>query len=324
MTKPPPPIMGLSEDPPELLLDQAGGVLDGGDSGEATPFALGREPFQPVGRLAGLERMGERLARRLRQVIEPYARNRVAVTHEPIETDRFELFREALPAFTSLSLYRMAPLKGGMLLVIEPAFVSGLVDAFYGGAGGGAPSRATEFTPAEERLLGKLADGIVERLAEVWAEIVPLAPTFVSRETNASYASLVRGDETVVVQRFAVTPGQGRKSFVTIVYPLGSLRPVEAQLAAKVHDDAGPADAEWRARMAAALENVHLPVRSVLARPELSVSQLLKLKPGDVIPITLAPRVPLIVGSKRMGYGTIGEREGRAALMIDEIERGAK
>ncbi|MET0270202.1 MAG: FliM/FliN family flagellar motor switch protein [Sphingomonas sp.] len=287
----------------------------------AEPFSLGNEAFRPTARLAGLERMGERLAQRIRGVVEPFARSRTQVAAEPIETLRFEAWRASLPAFTSLSLYRLRPLKGGMLLAIEPDFVTWLVDAFYGGGGAPTKPRTREFTPSEERLLDRLADGIVEQLVEVWSEVASLTPALAARETNAAYASLVRADEAVVLQRFVVTPAQGRATTILIVYPLGALRPYEALLAAKVHDDSGSGDVEWRARLAEALETVRLPVRSVLARPELSLSQLMALKPGDVIPITLAPRVPLIVADRRIATGTIGEQEGRAALMIEHVER---
>ncbi|TVV73194.1 flagellar motor switch protein FliM [Sphingomonas solaris] len=287
----------------------------------ARPFALGNEAFRPSARLAGLERMGERLAQRIRTVVEPFARARTQVAAEPLETLRFEEWRAALPGFTSLSLYRLRPLKSGMLLAIDPDFVAWLVDAFYGGGGAPAKPKTREFTPTEERLLSRLADGIVEQLVEVWSEVVALTPALASRETNATYASLVRADEAVVLQRFTITPAQGRAAGVSILYPLGALRPYEALLAAKVHDEGGAGDAEWRMRLAEALETVRLPVRSVLARPELTLSQLVALKPGDVIPITLNPRVPLIVANRRIASGTIGEQDGRAALMIDHVER---
>jgi len=63
-------------------------------------------------------------------------------------------------------------------------------------------------------------------------------------------------------------------------------------------------------------------VRSVLARPELTMGQLMALKPGDVIPINLAAKVPLLVGSKRFAEGTIGEQEGRAALLVESVGAG--
>ncbi len=293
------------------------------DANDRTPrsFALGNEAFRPTARLAGLERMGERLAQRVRSVVEPFARTRTQVVADPLETLRFEEWRNALPEFTSLSLYRMKPLKSGVLLAIEPAFVTWLVDAFYGGGGTPAKARSPEFTPTEDRLLGRLADGVVEQLVEVWSEVAALTPALASRETNAAYASLVRADEAVVLQRLTITPAQGHATVIAILYPLGALRPYEALLAAKVHDEGGAGDSEWRARLAAALDGVRLPVRSVLARPELSLSQLVALKPGDVIPITLNPKVPLIVANRRIATGTIGEQEGRAALMIDHVER---
>jgi len=313
----------LGDDVLGALMAELTEVEKGGDdtAGKVMPFTFGQDSFASADRLSGLERMAERLARHLRGVLEPFARGKVQVTAERHHTERFDSWRAGLPSFTSLSLYRLRPLKGGLLVVVEPDFVTAMVDAFYGGSGLAA-KRGREFTPTEERLLGRLTDGVIEGVVSVWGDIAPLSPTFVSRETNAAYASLVRADEPVVVQRFVVTPGTGRSAIVSIIYPLAALRPYEGQLAAKVHADHGPADGEWRARMAQALTQVQLPVRSVLARPELTVAQLMALKVGDVIPITLAPRIPLIVANRRLAYGTIGEQEGRAALMIEQVEQG--
>lgn len=287
------------------------------------PFALGREDVHPAAGLSGLERIGERFAKRVRAVIEPLTQAKTQVTANPLESQRFESWQARLPDFLSLSFYRLRPLKGGMLLVIEPDFIARLVDIFYGGTGEVRPNRAKEFTPSEERLAARLADGIVERLVEAWAEVATLAPALAARETNAGYANLFRPDEMLVVQRFTITPVQGKPTAISIAYPLAALRAVDSQLTAKVHDDQGPADAAWRSRMAYALEQVHLPVRSVLARSELSLAQIMNLKPGDVIPVSLPPKVPLLVASKRVAMGTIGEKNGHAALMVEHIEKGA-
>ena len=287
---------------------------------DVQPFALGSEALRPGARLAGLDRVGERLARRLRDVFEPFARVKPKVEAEASLTSRFETWRDALPEFTSLSLYRLRPMKGGMLIAITPDYVGRLVDAFYGGTGGSnASARKREFTAAEERLLSRLTDAIAAAVVEVWADIVPLEPSLASRETNAGYASLVRGDESVVVQRFSIAGGGPGATSIDLVFPLGAMRAYEAQLAAKIHAEASPVDGEFRFRMARALQQVSLPVRSVVARPTLSVSELIALKVGDVIPITLAPRVPLIVGNRRLAEGTIGEQEGRAAFQVETI-----
>jgi flagellar motor switch protein FliM len=286
------------------------------------PFALGGETFQPVARLAGLERIAERLTQPIRAIVEPFARSRTDVAAQPVETLRFDAWQAAMPGFQSISLFRLRPMKAGLLVAVEPGFVSRLVDSFYGGTGKGGGKPAREFTATEDQMLGRITDELVQRLVGIWADVVTLSPSLAGRETKAAQLGLVRGDEPVVVQRFTVTPvGQGPGT-IALIWSLAAVRPFEAQLAAKVHDEPGPADADWRARMAHALENVRLPVRSVLARPELSVSQLMQLKVGDVIPITLAPKAPLIVASRKFAHGTIGERDGRAALMIEQVGGG--
>jgi flagellar motor switch protein FliM len=272
-----------------------------------------------MARLAGLERMAERIARGIRAIVEPLVRVRTDVVPQPLETMDFGKWKDTLPAFTSISLYRMRPMKSGILIAMEPEFLSRVVDTYYGGTGRGGRPHAKEFTPVEEQMLAKLTGGVVGHLVETWSEVVTLTPQLGAREVKAEYASLVRADEPVVVQAFLVNPSGHMPTVLSVIYSLTAIRPYEAHLSAKVHDDAGPADADWRARMALALENVRLPVRSVLARPELSVSQLMQLKVGDVIPITLAPKAPLIVANRRFAHGTIGEREGRAALMIETV-----
>lgn len=309
------------------MTSEAGGERQGARRvlAEAKPFALGSEALRPSARLAGLDRIGERLARRLRDVLEPFVRVKPKVEVEAASTCRFDLWRDALPEFTSLSLYRLRPMKGGMLISVAPDYVSRLVDAFYGGTGGvnASAPRRREFTAAEERLLARLTDGVVSAVVEVWAEIAALEPALAGRETNAGYASLVRAEESVVIQRFAIAGGGPGATTLDLVFPLAAMRAYEAALAAKVHAEAGPADGEFRYRMARALQQVSLPVRSVVARPTLSVSELLALKPGDVIPITLAPRVPLIVSNRRLAEGTIGEQEGRAAFLVETIGAGS-
>lgn len=289
---------------------------------EALPFALGAESQKPAQRLAGLDRISEKLARQLRGAVEPYSRSKTQVTADPIEQRRFEDWCADQRDFTSLSLYRLRPLKGGMLISIEAEFITSLVDAFYGGRGQPPSHKRTEFTASEERMLARLTDMLIQQLADAWGDILRLEPVLISRETNPAYATLVRPDESVVVQRFTLVPAQGRPGLVTFIYPQSTLRPIENQLSAKVHEDTGPADPEWRYRMASALQNVRLPVRSVLARPELSLAQLLQLKPGDVIPINLSPKVPLLVASKRFAEGTIGDQEGRAALLVETVGKG--
>jgi flagellar motor switch protein FliM len=304
------------------------GLAIGGDtataSAGAVPFALGAETCRPAQKLAGLERIGERLARQLRDSIETYSRSKTQITAEPIEHRRFEEWCADQREFASVSLYRVRPLKGGLMIAMEADFITSLVDAFYGGRGTAPPHKRTEFTASEDRLIGRFTDMLIGQLKTAWADVMQIEPVLASRETNPSYVTIVKPQDTIVIQRFTLVPAQGRPGAVTFIYPQATLRPIEHQLSATVRDDSTPVDAEWRQRLAWAVEDVRLPVRSVLARPELTVAQLIALKPGDVIPINLAPKVPLLVGATRFAEGTIGEQEGRAALLVEAVGKGTE
>lgn len=283
-------------------------------------FAFGTDPMRPVAALPALDRMSERAARKLRERIEPISRIKPRVSADPVVICLFDDWKREQPEFTSISLYRLRPLKGGMLVSIAPELVGRLVDAFYGGPGIYSERVVKEFTPTEERLLTRLSEALIETLVEVWSEVMPVKAQLSSRETNTAYAALVPAGEPVAVARFAITIGEGRSAMIDIIYPVVALRAIEGQLAAKVHDDGGMTGSEWRERMNAALSDVRVQARSVLARPTLSVSEVLGLKTGDVIPISLPAMVPLLVAGRQVALGKIGEQDGRAALRIEKIE----
>jgi flagellar motor switch protein FliM len=292
-----------------------------GASGPTRPFAFGGEAGRPMSALPAIDRLNERMVRRLREVIEPFARAKPRLAVEPTIVRSFADWQAEQPEFTSLSLYGFKPMKGSILIAIEPDFVSRLLDTFYGGTGAAATRRSREFTATEESLLGRFCEALVGALAEVWSEVIPARPQLRSRETNVGFAGLGKADEPVAVSRFTIAAWPGQSATIDILYPVSALRSVEQELAAKVTDDASVRSAEWRERLGAAIGEVRIEARTVLARPELQLSELMQLQPGDVIPVSLSAHVPLLVGGRRIALGTVGEHEGRAALKIEKVEQ---
>jgi flagellar motor switch protein FliM len=289
--------------------------------GTARPFAFGTEAARPMSALSALDRMNERMVRRLRELIEPLARAKPRVAAEPTQVRTFADWQAEQPEFTSLSLYGFKPLKGAILISVHPDFVARLVDAFYGGSGEPLLNRAREFTATEESLLIRLTDGLIGALSQVWSEVVPVRPQLRSRETNVGFAGLARAEDPVALSRFTVTPWPGQSSVIEILYPVASLRSVEHELVAKAHEDSNARGHEWREKLATAVGEVRVKARTVLARPQLSLNELMQLQPGDVIPVSLPSRVPLLVEGRRIAVGAVGEHDGRAALKIEKMEQ---
>ncbi len=59
----------------------------------------------------------------------------------------------------------------------------------------------------------------------------------------------------------------------------------------------------------------------MLAEPVISLAQLMELKVGDVVPVSFGADVPVMVGGDRLGIGTVGTSNGRAAIRITQLDR---
>ncbi|MET0370764.1 MAG: FliM/FliN family flagellar motor switch protein [Sphingobium sp.] len=285
-------------------------------------YAFGRgEPQAPV-MLSGLDRLGEKLGRRVRALVETIAGVRPQVTAEDAEVLDFGVWAAQVPSATSISIYRLQPLKGQTLVRLDADMISTLVDCFYGGIGNRPlPSRG-EFTPTEDRLIIRIVDTLIAKLVECWVDVVDLEPALIARETGIGFGAVSQAAEQVVVQRFTVGITREQEWPIDIVFPLAALRTVEALVGSKVPTDEDQYDPIWRTRIARRMMDIRLPARSILARPNLTVAELMQLKEGDIIPVNIGRRLPLVVGNRIVAHGTIGEQDGRAAFQIEKLVQG--
>jgi flagellar motor switch protein FliM len=288
-------------------------------STEVAPFKFGRSESAAPATMPGLDRMGERLARLLRVILEPYVGGRPVVDAKPIEHSPFLMWDACVPAFTSLSLYRIAPIKGTVVLRMDAMLVSTLVDLFYGGPGDAKAVERSEFSPTEDRFIARISGQIMTALTQVWADHATLDIGLIGRETGLGQAVIADSSDDMVIQAFEVVLSDTKRYTIEVVYPLDGLRGIEPPGGVRVHDDVRRTDPVWQARLARQVRNVRLPARTVLARPNVTMSELMALKPGDVIPVHIARSLPLIVGDRIFAHGTIGEQDGRAAFLIEKL-----
>lgn len=281
----------------------------------AQATALGATKLNPFGDLHTLQHVSARLARSLRPVWEPLLREEVRSFAEPLVVERFADYRsergDALSAWVPLA---MTPAGGTAWLVIDGRFVLRLLDLFFGGTGGIPAVTPTEFSPAAEAMAARVAALLAAPLGAAWEPLTPARFTVGKVETLAN----VDGDDAVIVTRFGVAAGEAKPIFVDIVYPVAALKPHGASLTGKVLDKAEP-DPAWRTGLTRAAMAVRFPVRSVLAEPVVPIATLMDLKAGDVIPISIAADVPVMVGRDRLGCGTVGTSNGRAAIRLTSL-----
>jgi flagellar motor switch protein FliM len=273
-----------------------------------------------LGDLHALQQLTDRQARAMRDVFEPLLRRQPRVVAEAIRVERFEDYQNRLPSgLISLNILRMPPLVGNALVTLDAGFVLSIVDLFFGGSGAVPANLPAEFTGAEEAIAKRAVNDIAEMLTRTWVEIAEVMFEPFARESNVKMLSHLDGDDVVVITRFELTTAGGQVTSIDIVYPVVALKPLAGVLGSKVQSKRG-GDPRWRSELTRAVMQVPLSVRSVLAEPIVSLSKLMNLQPGDIIPIEFAAQIPLLVSSNRFGHGVVGQANGRTAIRLERLE----
>lgn len=215
--------------------------------------------------------------------------------------------------------YHAPPLKGPVLVAAPRPLLLQLVDIFYGGKGGLAAERE-ELTDAEDRFAARLGRDMGLQLAAAWADKLVIESELDCVTGDPAKLAAVRADDEMFVQRFVLrgAPFEGRT--IACAYPLAALRGIAG--AEPAPEMPGAANPVWAGALNKALRDVRLPVRSVLARPEISLVKLLALEVGDIIPLGMPRHVPVTIAGRSFAVGSIGEANGNAAIMIEHIEKG--
>jgi len=266
-----------------------------------------------------LDSVGNQFARSLRDLIRALGAPTVQVEREAAVQMRFTDWCQAVSPGLFWR-YHAPPLKGPVLLATARPLLLQLVDIFYGGKGQLAGERE-ELTDAEERFAARLGRDMGQQLAAAWK--MGIEPELDCVTSDPAKLAAVRGDDELLVQRFTLRGGVFEGRTILCAYPQAALRGIAgAEPVPEMRD--GPAiDPAWTATLNRALKTVRVPVRSVLARPEISLVKLLSLEVGDIIPLTIPRNVPVTVAGRSFASGSIGESNGNAAILIETIEKGS-
>ena len=268
-----------------------------------------------------LDGVANQFAKSLRELIRALGAPTVQVERQAAEVMRFADWTAAsAPAI--FWRYHTPPLKGPVLLAGNRPLILQLVDIFYGGKGQLGAERE-ELTDAEERFAARLGRDMGMQLAAAWGDKLAIAPELDCVTGDPAKLAAVRADDELYVQRFTLRGGKLDGRTVTCAYPVAALRGIAGAEPAPDLREMSAADAAWTATLSGALKEVRLPVRSVLARPEISLVKLLGLEVGDIIPLTIPRNVPVTVAGRSFAVGSIGEANGNAAIMIEHIEKGS-
>lgn len=282
---------------------------------------FGTANLNPFGDLHTLQHLCALLARQLRGVFEPFVRREVRVWADPLEVQRFADYRiEQSDSLKAWLPVMMRPSAGLALVVLDGKFVLEMLDLFFGGPGEAPHQLPAEFSPSGEAMVRRLGNMLVGPLRSAWEPLARVDFQPGNVESSPSLIGDIDGDDALIITRFGVSMAGRDQTQFDIAYPVSALKPYAPSLTGKVLGRGTEPDPGWRNGLTRSVMGVKFQIRSVLDEPVMSLAQLMALKEGDVIPISFGNDVPVMVGKDKLGMGTVGTSNGRAAVKLNAIE----
>ena len=309
-----------SEEVSALMEGLKSGEINSGDGLnndiEVTSFTFGSDNLELMGDYYALRLINERFARMVRGIFLPMLRLQPKINPFPPEVKTYDEYSAGLENFMSLTTSRIEELKGSMLLVMDPSFISILTNCYYGGKLASFPLKKAEFTATEERIIEIVSDGIGRALENAWKDLMPISIKNVGREINPQFATLVESTDSVIICSFVIQlPNVDSASF-DVIYPLQTLKPIASLLRSRVNSDVVEDDKTWREKLQNSVLNVPLPVSAILSEPKVKVSQMVNFKKGDLLQLGPVEGVDFLVDKKILFKAEIGESNGQAAISL--------
>ena len=309
-----------SEEVSALMEGLKSGEINSGDGLnndiEVTSFTFGSDNLELMGDYYALRLINERFARMVRGIFLPMLRLQPKINPFPPEVKTYDEYSAGLENFMSLTTSRIEELKGSMLLVMDPSFISILTNCYYGGKLASLPLKKAEFTATEERIIEMASDGLMRELKTSWKDLTPIIFTKMAREVNPQFTTFVDASDLVIICSFVVQlPGVDAATF-DVIYPLQTLKPIASQLRSRVQSEVIDDDYTWKEKLERMVMEIPLNVSCRLSEPTVQMNKLLQTRAGDTFPIYVGEGIEVLIEDQLVFLSELGELSGQAAVNI--------
>lgn len=230
-----------------------------------------------------------------------------------------------IAAPSGINLVTLAPLNGVSYVVFPGELLSFFVDNFFGGMPGSpsVPSTRKNLTPTEKRINDVLFARFLATLKEAWSDVVSLSPAPSAFEINADFLQASSPDELALLFPFTVTVGEW-ESTINLMVPYSAIEPLRPKLGTPgAEQKPQRGDSNWEAHFRRELQSVELEVSGTFTSRDVSIAEVLNLKPGSIVPLKMPNEVNVCVESRPFSVGEHGALNGNKSIKITEMMQHA-
>lgn len=266
----------------------------------------------------------EHYGRLLSTNLPAYLRKNVQVEVVNSEAITYSEFSNALSNPVLLGIIDFAPLKGNIVIELADNLGYAIVDRMLGG--GGYPlERPREFSEIELSIIGKIFTVATDLLEEPWRNVINLEPRLVRIETNSQFAQIISPSEMTAIITLNIKIGNV-EGMMNICLPYICLEEVIDKLNTKYwystmqeRDDKSYDDI-----IEIAIEKSKVPLRAVLGKSVITVSDFAAMQVGDIIKLDskVDDELRVYVGNINKFTALPGSSHGTYAVKISSINSG--
>ena len=314
----------LSQDEVDALLRGVTGETDEPDDkddgkGSVRPYNIGTQERIVRGRMPTLELINERFARYLRIGLFNYMHRTAEISVGPIRVQKYSEFIRNLVVPTNLNLVAAKPLRGTSLFVFDPNLVFLVVDNMFGGDGRfHTRVEGRDFTPTEQRIIRGLLNVVFTEYARSWKPVYDISFEYIRSEMNSQFANIATPSEIVISTTFSLEFG-GTAADMHICFPYSMVEPIRDLLYSSMQSDQLSSDQRWIVMLRKQLKDAEVEIAAQLASTTVTLGQILKMKVGDIIPISIPEKITVNVDHIPLMECRYGQQGGQYALKIERF-----
>lgn len=229
---------------------------------------------------------------------------------------------EEVPKRSVSGIVEVAPIGGRMLVTAELTLLLSLLERVLGGHASERPQERA-LTDVDRVLVTRLLQTLLDELSISFGDLAELQFRLVDIETERAPAQLAPLSEPTLALTFEFKLGRSSATIVLLI-PHRAIEPVLRTAGASQHDVELAADAA--AMVVEAMGEVVVEVRAEVGAVELSLAEVLALRPGDVLRLDGAAGEGAVtlytdaVALHRAKLGRNGRRRAVGILGSAEVE----
>jgi len=270
---------------------------------------------------ATVERLNDRFARLIRQVLLQHLRRAVTVTPARLELVKHRELLERIDDPSYLTLVNLKPMRGLMLVAIDYPLVSAIVEARFGGNNRFPSYTANRsITQFELKTMRHVIDMLLEQLAIAWEPFAIFEPMIIRQETNRQFASFAGAEDMIIVSANKVSVDHLEGTLTTCI-PANHLEPLHNQMTSGTVSDMDTMDydSRWYEALSEGVRQAEITLSVELGKLELSVGDLATLRPGNVFLMDRSDTVVVEASGVPLFRGQWGQHGEKVAVKVEEL-----